>query len=351
MHCMLTYNINKITIRMLTNRLKVASYNVLSKFLCSEASYSPENYDPSSLLYENRYARLWDNLEGYVADRSVICLQEVDVETSGRLHIDFKKRAYEFHYHPYGMTHNGYMGVAIAVPRIFNIKRIDRFRIMDGKEWPKVDTSSSFGTSTLKWLSGGYLDFTVNYANWFKARSKWNFMLTLEIEVEPNKSIFVSTIHMPCAFKNQSIMITSAALALEHIQKLAGHHPYVLAGDFNICPGTNLYDLITIGRCQNDEIEKDYPPEDTWRPGNLSLRPMRSALKEFSGREPEWTNFCLNSIFGNTDPFKDTLDYILMSDHLRVTNAFCRAERDELCPNNKEPSDHVLIWSELEIMN
>ena len=231
---------------------------------------------------------------------------------------------------------------------------------MSKKSKISCNTRSLVGSHMLKWVSGGYLDFTTkNYTNWFKARSKWNFMLTLEIELdqkqklEQKKNMFISTLHMPCAFKelDQSIMITSAALALEHIQKISGTNPYVLAGDFNIRPGTNLYDIITTGIYQGDHIINDYPPEDTWRPNNIGLKPMRSALKELYGVEPKWTNYCINSRFENAEPFKDTLDYILISDQFKVINAFCKADTDIICPNDKESSDHVLIWSDLELIN
>ena len=60
----------------MNKKITVVSYNILARLLCTEKNFLPENYDPSFILYENRYTRLWDNLEKYVADRSIICLQD-----------------------------------------------------------------------------------------------------------------------------------------------------------------------------------------------------------------------------------------------------------------------------------
>lgn len=330
-------------------KLNVVTYNILAKLLCTEDNFALPNYNPNDVLYANRYMRMWANLEPHIEVGSVICLQEVDVQTSGQLQIDFKKRNYDLYFHAYGMPHNGYMGVAIALPSNLKVVGVDKFRLADGKEWPRIQNKTPFGSKFLKLVTGGYLDFTPkNYTNWFKSKSRWNFMITLEIEYGLNKKLFVSTVHMPCAYRYPATMLTYTALTMEHIQKLAGNNPFVLAGDFNITPNTNLYNLLTTGHCDETSLDSDFPPEDEWRPKFLELKPMKSAINALYGEEPEWTNYCLNSVFGSTEPFRNTLDYIFVSDHFTVTNAFREADEDKLCPNSREPSDHVLVWASLE---
>lgn len=199
-------------------QLSVVTYNILSKPLCTPESFSEPDYSPSDLLYENRYDRMWVQLDKQVAKRAVICLQEVDKETACRLQVDFKKRNYDFYYYPYGSQFNGYMGVAIGVPTSFNVKSVDRFRLVDGKEWPAV--GRSFLSTFLKYATFGYMHNS--YEVWNKARGRFNFMLTVEIEDSFGGSVFVSTVHLPCAFKNPSTMIINAALAVQHVQQLAG---------------------------------------------------------------------------------------------------------------------------------
>jgi len=324
-------------------QISVVTYNLLSKPLCTAESFAEPDYSPTDLSYENRYGKMWVHFDRQMAKHAVICLQEVDTETSCRLQVDFKKRNYDFYYHPYGTPFNGFMGVAIAVPTSFNVKSVDRFRLVDGKEWPRV--TESYISMFLRHATLGYL--SNSYEVWNKARNRFNFMLTIEVE-ENGSSVFVSTVHLPCAFKNQSTMITSAALAVQHIQQLAGESPYVLTGDFNITPNTEPYKIITNGVCNTDAVRNDFPPNDQWNPNQLGLVPMKSAIKVCHGVEPEWTNYSISGVFGSKKALKLTLDYIFVSDHFRVLGSFRRADSDAICPNNTEPSDHVMVWADLE---
>ncbi len=43
------------------------------------------------------------------------------------------------------------------------------------------------------------------------------------------------------------VMTIHAALYAMHVQKLAGGLPYVLAGDFNLKPDSDLYQLLVTG--------------------------------------------------------------------------------------------------------
>jgi exonuclease III len=341
-----------------TNKIQVLSYNILAKLLCTESNFSKPYYNPDDVLFENRYMRMWQMFDKYIIKKYVFCLQEVDTETSCKLQLDFKKKGYDFYFHAYGQTFNGYMGIAIAVPSEFNVINVDKFRIGDGKKWPKYNNQSFYGADLINWLSLGYIDYTKkNYGVYNNSKNRWNFMITIELELTNTSnnlpiSVLISTLHMPCAFRNPSTMITYSALAMKHIQKLSNNNskPYILAGDFNITQKNhNLYKLLTTGKCDESQIENDFPPEDTWRPNKCNIKPMKSAIKEYMGEEPLWTNYCINGVFGMTEPFKETIDYIMLSNHFTVTDAFKEPDNDQLCPNWTEPSDHILIWSVLEL--
>jgi mRNA deadenylase 3'-5' endonuclease subunit Ccr4 len=338
------------------NKLKVLTYNTLARLLCSEENFKEPNYDPNNLLFENRYSRIWNKLDTYIKEGYVICLQEVDTASSGQFQLDFKKRGYDFYFHGYGKQWNNFMGVAIAVPSSFNVVKVDKFRIADGKDWPKPSYHINSKTSQwMKYLSRGYVDWTTpytSYKTWSISKKKWNFMITLEIQNDKGSNIFVSTLHMPCSFRNPSTMFTYAALARQHIKDFSNGSPYVLAGDFNICPNSDLYNFLLTGNCDPKSIRKDFPPEDTWNPNDLELGNIRSAVLECHGSEPAFTNYCFNSIFGNTEPFCDTLDYIFVSEHFGIEDTFKQpsftSTTENLCPSIDEPSDHLLIWAELE---
>lgn len=325
--------------------LLIASYNILAGPLCDTKCFAPPAYnEPELLKFDNRYPRLLEKMQPFVDANAVICLQEVDIEASNRLQLHFERHNYMFLYHSYGWIGNGYMGVALAVPRSLTVKSIDRFKLVDGKPWPKLPVKSFYGAHWLKSASWGWLDYTEkDYSAWKNASKRENFMITVEIEHQ-DSSVFVSCLHMPCDFKNPFCMHTYAALAKEHLQKIAGDKPHVLAGDFNSKPGDDSYNILT-GVVSHVSINQNYPPEDTWRP--VVGRPLHSALKRKHGREPSHT-ISTQTTYSNTY-FQDTLDYILVSEGVNVPNSFIAFSNPEATyyPNHDEPSDHLLIWAEL----
>ncbi len=332
------------------NPVEVVTYNILARQLCSTTNFKAPNYDEQYLTPEYRYSKIWANLDTYITNRYIICLQEVDAVWSGQFQVDFESLNYNFYFHGYGRQFNNYMGVAIAVPRELKVTSIDRHRMADSKEWPKHDQNEIIGAKWMKFLSGGYIDYTArDYYVWRSMRDKWNFMLTVCIEQTDGQMFFVGTLHMPCSFRHPSIMLTYTALAMQHIQQLAGQNKYILAGDFNFDPDCNCYQLITTGHINDSILNSDYIPEDSWRISQLELSPMTSAIKQCQGQEPTWTNYALNNCFGSdTTAFKATIDYIFISSNWKVIDSFANPPEDcALCPNKDHPSDHMLIWSQL----
>jgi len=52
---------------------------------------------------------------------------------------------------------------------------------------------------------------------------------------------------------------------------------------------------------------------------------------------------------GETIPFRGTIDHIMVSEEIIIEHVFGgEVEEDRLCPNEDEPSDHLLIGAELE---
>ena len=312
-------------------RLLITSYNILSSKLCNSTTFPASIYDAQYLNFEYRYRKIWEILDPLIMENAIICLQEVDVDFANRLHLDFKARYYDFIYHPYGHIFNGTMGVAIAISNIFSIKRIDRFRIADGKEWPTIEHKDARG----------------QYTEWKKASGRNNFMITLEIEYR-EETAFISTLHLPCDYTNQFVMMTYAALAKEHLQSFARDSPCILAGDFNILKEDEAYKVIT-GDFDMKLIEENFPKEDHWRP--KVGQTMESAIKKVYGVEPAYTNYAING-HKKAKASKDTIDYIFVSKDVHVVDGFMNCdffEETKPCPNKDEPSDHVMIWAALEI--
>lgn len=145
-------------------------------------------------------------------------------------------------------------------------------------------------------------------------------------------------------------MVMHAALAAQHVQRLAiaSQAPCVLAGDWNIKPGSEAYQLLTTGDLAHDSSAFPcVPHKDGWLP-RLQF-PMRSAYQAHHGREPDFTNYAQ---ILEEEPFIETLDYIFCSPQLSVCDVPELPHRDGVegpLPSASEPSDHILVAARLEV--
>jgi endonuclease/exonuclease/phosphatase family metal-dependent hydrolase len=158
---------------------------------------------------------------------------------------------------------------------------------------------------------------------------------------------------MPCLYgsaKKRQTMILHASLAAQVIQDRAGDHPYVLAGDFNLMPGSSSYRLLTEGHweAEHEDFPTPRPDDDTGWDAN-HVEPLRSAYQVKTGREPDFTN---RAQVGDEPVFTETLDYIFLSPHWSVEAVVqlpSGADLEGSFPNAVEPSDHVLIGADLNM--
>jgi mRNA deadenylase 3'-5' endonuclease subunit Ccr4 len=181
------------------------------------------------------------------------------------------------------------------------------------------------------------------------ARDRKNTMVALEL-VKDNKAFWVSTYHMPCAFRTPLVMTMHAALVAQAIQKLAGGIPYILAGDFNLMPTSQEYKLLTGGRLDNDNPVFKLPVGDNWLPTVLD---MNSVYKEANGLEPHFTNYAQSR---GGPMFIECLDYIFYNEfggnvfELKgVRKLPGRQETNGPLPNGEHPSDHLPIGATFEL--
>ena len=100
-----------------------------------------------------------------------------------------------------------------------------------------------------------------------------------------------------------------------------------------------------------------YAPDYKFELDNQNLVSLKSAYKEFFGKEPDFTNYAWVD-FSSEQPFIDTLDYILFTDDFTVQTCRELRPRDHQVitangpqPNAAEPSDHLLIAATLLPMN
>lgn len=339
--------------------VKVVSYNVLSSALAKTSQFPYS--DPSDLVANVRLNRLFDKLVGPVAERAIICLQEVSLSWSGPLHAYFSKRSFHLVMSSYGSYFNGYMGVAIAFPTDkFYADDIRLQCLADAARWPPVPPQSPVSkffsgirhsiNSTIAFATGADVKRASKRSRspWIQARERKNVLIFARLRSRTNgTSLCVGNYHMPCCFWSPAIMLIHSALVVSTFQRLAAGARYtVLAGDFNIKPKDSAYRMITTGAIA--PTHADFPPDapdgspaDKWFPRQFTA--MKSAYADVNGIEPEFTNYARQK---DSPEFCETLDYLFCSKELDVVDVVPLPERKEVegpFPIKSEPSDHILI--------
>jgi len=117
-----------------------------------------------------------------------------------------------------------------------------------------------------------------------------------------------------------------------------------------VMPGSSAYRLLTEGHWEVDH--EDFPTprlgDDTGWDAN-HVKPLRSAYRVKTGREPDFTN---HARVGDEPLFTETLDYLFLSPHgsvEEVVKLSSEVAPEEPFPNAAEPSDHVLVGANLNM--
>jgi hypothetical protein len=118
-------------------------------------------------------------------------------------------------------------------------------------------------------------------------------------------------------------------------------------------PGSAPYEIITTGTL--DAAHVHAPPPvlgDSWQPQLPD--PFVSAYVSAAGAEPDFTNLAMTK--NAREPFVGTLDYIFLSrGDWKATSVRELPARDAVLPQCRsypiasEPSDHVAVWTDIEL--
>jgi len=360
-----------------TPSIRLATYNVLSPPLCSK-SWFPQCKE-ENVMESKRYMRLEKQLLSQIAVKAIICLQEVDLLWYGKLSTFFEQNDYYCTMHHY----KSIMGVAIAFPhQRFTLVDLVAERVGDfirppaapegyDPTKPAVSTPAfsrkpaappglwTTVTSTASWLCNyvGSFFYVIpvqllkaidEYEQISEANRRQNVFIMATVKDKlTGQELCIATYHMPCAFTQPIVMsLHTLHLALRVIYHAAGR-PCALLGDFNFQPDSDSYKLLTTGSL--DPVDK----------GNVTLikkndqsimklpQTMESGVKSIHGQEPDFTNNAVNKF----DAFIGTLDYVWMVNGLKAVDAVVLPHRDQVTdgpyPNEREPSDHVLVWCDV----
>lgn len=344
--------------------LRVVSYNVLSSHLASPTHYSTLN--PEHLEAATRLTKILTKLEHEIETHSndkatIFCLQEISYDWAGALHAFFARHNYHVLTGLYGKKFNGYMGVLTAYPTDkLETVSVDICRLADTVEdWPVKPQEGALSRLVRNLLSPP-LKFLGVYneepeSHWSIAKSRHNVLLTAILKDKSSSQQFcIGNYHMPCCFYAPMVMTLHSDLCLSRVQKIAGDViPYILAGDFNIKPTDSTYALLTTGEMAVTDPSYPTPPmhapEHAWKPTLQEAARSAYAVAN-GGTEPDFTNY---SRVKEDEPFIDTLDYIFISEGVQVLDVTPLPHRDQSAgpfPNQDEPSDHILIAANLNVI-
>lgn len=345
-----------------TLAVRVVSYNVLSSHLASPSYFTTLN--PDHLEASNRLPKILQKIDDEIntSKNCVICLQEVSYDWAGAFHTFFANKGYHMVTGLYGRNFNGYMGVALAFPmESYETISVDISNLSDKRKqgWPRAPTSTLTFTSKLFQNFNSLWSIPLKLLglvsepkedHWSFSARRSNVLLTATLKEKSTGHTFcIGNYHMPCAFFMPMAMTIHAEMAAKHVQDIAASNklPFILAGDWNIKPSSETYQMMISGQLLPDDPTFPSPKHGVhWE---CTMEPMRSAYLAFNGKEPDFTN---NARVKEQEPFIDTLDYIFLSKEWNVTGVKPILHRDEASgpyPNADEPSDHVLIRADLEL--
>ncbi len=324
--------------------VKVISYNILSPNLCHNGefmNYEDEQLDP--IIRRNRLVLLIDEWTSDI-DPPIIALQEVSYEWKGVLEKIFMNRNYRYYGMNYGNFKNGFFGIGIAIPEIYKVEKIDYIHLSEHIKTAPIDEIYQPENGLISKLRYFLEDIISEDEELKKVKSnindalhRPNFLIRLILEKDYRFAVY--NYHMPCAFKTPVVQ----TLHVDGLKRVIRENdiPTILATDFNLIPESDGYNYMTSAIISGEH----YKYLDKGEHRKLKLQ---STFKMINGKEPSYTCFS-NTKWGGE--FKNCLDYIFISNHFTTVDSKLLIYTTDKMPNNNNPSDHLPLQSQLELMH
>lgn len=343
-------NINTNTIANAIETISVATYNILSSSLSDKKSfpgYKDENINP-----QNRYLLLLNKLNRYIKKYAIICLQEVSQEWSGPLHTHFYSHEYTMIYSQYGGEFDNFMGVAIAFPNSYFLKKVIICK--------PAKLIGAINKNLITYKNETYQSnfLLKNIESIVKKKS--NSLIMVCLKYGSDSVFWIATYHMPCEFRNPDLLMYHALILLKSVQDEVNDEPYILCGDFNFTPDSEPYKYICKKQQSSKKTTSEIATDLTlstaptlpaspliWNDvcAKFNLMPIKSAYLTFHGEEPTYTNY----VNGWNGIFMGTLDYVFYSG-MKVTYVEKIRTNQQFLPNENESSDHLPIYAEFNLL-
>jgi 2',5'-phosphodiesterase len=170
---------------------------------------------------------------------------------------------------------------------------------------------------------------------WQMAAGRKNCVLQTRL-VDKQENLFsVFNYHMPCMFRDPDVMNIHARTLLQVCNKQAEAEPFILCGDFNAQPASDVLKILK-GRA----IELPKSTKFKIAPV-LPCEPRLRCAHEQLGHMPPFTNFS-HTKHSETE-FKGVIDYIFISNEFDIVDVSQQPASDAAgtFPNAVEPSDHI----------
>lgn len=213
---------------------------------------------------------------------------------------------------------------------------------------------------------------SLNYENYFREiaeKEKWNYAklhhfikpcvsnTVLFEDMKTDKRFYFTALHHFNDPKYGDVKYYQIYVLLQQIINMNKfyNYPIIVAGDFNTMPNSAVIKFMKTGKLYKDELyEKKYmiPKENINKiglPDKLEgYKQLVSGHEKYFGYEPKYTTY--------TDHFKNCIDYIFLSEDIKVVkfNDFMEKienwiKRNMLMPNSEFPSDHINLIIDIEI--
>jgi len=329
--------------------IRVITYNVLT------CKYSQPSYYPTIkkeyLTEEFRWSRLQKLVTSWINAGFIICLQEVSTARNIQLAELFAQTNYTYHGYQYN---DGVFGISIA----FNTKS---FHLLDVQ-------CISIGRYINDLNIVIPLNSEIRSEDFKEAISQNNLMLNMLLRCRNNKhptNFIVSTYHMPCKYLTPYVIhmhILGIRHFLNHLIEYYAVYDIksiVLAGDMNITPSSQLYQMWgNLDHLMNDPMDGKLEEMNEInqmihliKENQLckNLIELVSVFKKNGLPEPEYTNVSIQKM----RVFIGTIDYILITQPITCKSCVVGLTVSDPLgsgyPNGLSPSDHLPLSASLLI--
>jgi len=234
----------------------------------------------------------------------------------------------------YGVKKNGYFGILTAFPEIYRMENLEYIPIGQYiKNAPISDVINKTNKTPFDKIKSFINSDELKEPRGIIRNAKTKNNVAIRLQLNKDYPFILYNYHMPLSVKELQI------LHVDVFKRFISEDleiPTIIAMDSNLIPSEEGYNYLTKG------ILPEYLSIYLEEVNKLKLV---SSYKQMNKKEPTYTNFSISTFAGY---FKDTIDYIMITDHFKTLKSQVLFQTNEKLPNVICPSDHLPLESILE---